>query len=49
MLKGIVYAGGDGILTTLAIISGAYGGNLSNGIVLTIGASLSPCRPRKAN
>lgn len=39
ILKGIVYAGGDGILTTLAIVSGAYGGNLSSGIVLMIGIS----------
>ena len=35
----MVYAGGDGILTTLAIVSGAYGGNLSSGVVLIVGIS----------
>lgn len=39
LTKSLVYAGVDGILTTLAIVAGAYGGNLSAAYVLVLGIS----------
>jgi len=39
LTKSLVYAGVDGILTTLAIVTGAYGGNLSAAYVLVLGIS----------